>query len=155
MANAVTLELVLQPCFLNFEALIKVKEGIKEKISIIDGKFAMNIELRKEICPWCWWVCMISKKWRDEQHPSLINSISSFLTANSLRLNIMSIAPDFIFNYGGLSLAFIAEKLKSQFAKLYVVVTLPIKEQNDSFVQSYFRHGMRIGRPTFVSVMDL
>nr|GEU69790.1 protein parting dancers isoform X1 [Tanacetum cinerariifolium] len=116
-------------------------------------------------------VCMMSNKWKDEQHPSLINSISSFLTANSFRLNIVPIAPDFIFNCGGLSLAFMyvinydcdnpapifsrAEKLKSQFANLYVVITLPTKEQNDSFVQSYFRHGMRIGKPTFVPVMDL
>uniref|UniRef100_A0A9I9E7A9 Protein PARTING DANCERS n=1 Tax=Cucumis melo TaxID=3656 RepID=A0A9I9E7A9_CUCME len=31
------------------------------------------------------------------------------------------------------------QKLKKQFANLYVVVVLPTKEQNDSFVQSYFR----------------
>ncbi|KAG5535866.1 hypothetical protein RHGRI_023588 [Rhododendron griersonianum] len=30
------------------------------------------------------------------------------------------------------------QKLKEQFANLYVVVTLPTKEQNDSFVCSYF-----------------
>ncbi|KAJ0603888.1 putative protein parting dancer [Helianthus annuus] len=48
-----------------------------------------------------------------------------------------------------------AEKLKSQFGHLYVVVILPTKEQNDSFVHSYFRYGMDIGRPTFVPVLDL
>ncbi|KVH98240.1 hypothetical protein Ccrd_023528 [Cynara cardunculus var. scolymus] len=116
-------------------------------------------------------VCMMSCKWRDEQHPSFINFISCFLSANSFRLNFVPIAPDFIFNCGGLSLAFIfvinydcdnpgpifsrAEKLKSQFAHLYVVITLPTKEQNDSFVHSYFRYGMDIGRPTFIPALDL
>ncbi|KAM0034998.1 putative RuvA domain 2, protein parting dancer [Helianthus debilis subsp. tardiflorus] len=116
-------------------------------------------------------VCMMSSKWRDEQHPSFVNFISSFLSANSFRLNIVPIAPDFIFNCGGVSVAFIfminydcnnpgpifsrAEKLKSQFGHLYVVVILPTKEQNDSFVHSYFRYGMDIGRPTFVPVLDL
>lgn len=114
---------------------------------------------------------MMSCKWRDEQHPSFINFISCFLTANSFRLNFVPIAPDFIFNCGGLSLAFIfvinydcdnpgpifsrAEKLKSQFAHLYVVITLPTKEQNDSFVHSYFRYGMDIGKPTFIPALDL
>lgn len=113
----------------------------------------------------------MSTKWRDEQHSSFINFISCFLTANSFRLNFVPIAPDFIFNCGGLSLAFIfainydcnnpepifsrAEKLKTQFAHLYVVVILPSKEQNDSFVHSYFRYGMDIGRPTFVPALDL
>ncbi|KAI3512981.1 hypothetical protein L1887_20304 [Cichorium endivia] len=116
-------------------------------------------------------VCLMSTKWRDEQHSSFINFISCFLTANSFRLNFVPIAPDFIFNCGGLSLAFIfainydcnnpepifsrAEKLKTQFAHLYVVVILPSKEQNDSFVHSYFRYGMDIGRPTFVPALDL
>ncbi|KAI3684598.1 hypothetical protein L6452_33822 [Arctium lappa] len=116
-------------------------------------------------------VCMMSCKWRDGQHPSFINFISCFLSANSFRLNFVPIAPDFIFNCGGLSLAFIfvinydcnnpgpifsrAKKLKSQFAHLYVVITLPTKEQNDSFVHSYFRYGMDIGRPTFIPVLDL
>nr|XP_043636651.1 protein PARTING DANCERS homolog isoform X2 [Erigeron canadensis] len=115
-------------------------------------------------------VCMMSSKWRDEQHPSFINFISSFLSANSFRLNIVPIAPDFIFNCG-LSLAFMfvisydcnnpgpifsrAEKLKTQFAHLYVVVTLPTKEQNDSFLSSYGRYDMNVGNPTFVPVPDL
>ncbi|KAJ0603887.1 putative protein parting dancer [Helianthus annuus] len=38
-------------------------------------------------------VCMMSIKWRDEQHPSFVNFISSFLSANSFRLNIVPIAP--------------------------------------------------------------
>ncbi|KAI7737104.1 hypothetical protein M8C21_013312 [Ambrosia artemisiifolia] len=116
-------------------------------------------------------VCMMSNKWRDEQHPSFVNFISSFLSANSFRLNVVPIAPDFIFNCGGVSVAFIfminydcnnpgpifsrAEKLKSQFGHLYVVVILPTKEQNDSFVHSYYRYGTDIGRPTFVPVLDL
>ncbi|XP_037493891.1 protein PARTING DANCERS homolog isoform X2 [Jatropha curcas] len=78
---------------------------------------------------------------------------------------------DCIFNCGGLSVAFIfvtkwdcensmpifnrVKKLKSQFANLYVVVSLPTKEKNDSFVRSYFKHGMEVGRPTFVPVQDL
>ncbi|KAK1584153.1 hypothetical protein Q3G72_030299 [Acer saccharum] len=44
----------------------------------------------------------MSSKWRDEQHPSFIDFISSFLTANSFRLNFILIAPDLIFNCGGL-----------------------------------------------------
>ncbi|CAH1442643.1 unnamed protein product [Lactuca virosa] len=116
-------------------------------------------------------VCLMSTKWRDEQHSSFINFISCFLTSNSFRLNFVPIAPDLIFNCGGLSLAFIfvinydcnnpgpifsrAQKLKSQFAHLYVVVILPTKEQNDSFVHSYFSYSKDIGRPTFVPALDL
>ncbi|XP_057974650.1 protein PARTING DANCERS homolog isoform X2 [Malania oleifera] len=84
-------------------------------------------------------VCMMSKRWRDEQHPSFINFISSFLNANSFRLNLVPITPI----------------LKGQFANLYIVVTIPTKEQNDSFVRSYFKYGMELGRPTFVPVQDL
>ena len=38
-------------------------------------------------------VCMMRNTWRDEQHPSFINFISSFLNANSFRLNFVPIAP--------------------------------------------------------------
>lgn len=116
-------------------------------------------------------VCMMSTTWRDKQHPSLISFISCFLEANSFRLNIVPISPDFIFNCGGVSVAFIfvtdwdcnntapifsrVERLKGQFANLYVVATLPTKEQNDSFVCGYFKHGMKLGRPTFIPVQDL
>ncbi|KAK9741068.1 hypothetical protein RND81_03G079200 [Saponaria officinalis] len=116
-------------------------------------------------------VCMMSNKWKQEQHPSFISFISSFLNANFFRLNIVPIAPDFIFNCGGVSVAFIfatswdcystsqlynrLHKIKEQFANLYVIVTLPTKEQNDSFVRSYFKSGFDIGRPTFVPVLDL
>ncbi|KAJ4713811.1 UvrABC system C [Melia azedarach] len=118
----------------------------------------------------CAGVCMMSSSWRDEQHPSFINFISSFLRENSFRLNFVLIAPDFIFNCGGLSISFVfitnwdcnniepvfsrVKKLKEQFAHLYVVVTLPTREQNDSFVRSYFKYGMELGKPTFVPVQD-
>ncbi|KAK1555510.1 hypothetical protein Q3G72_027439 [Acer saccharum] len=116
-------------------------------------------------------VCMMRTKWRDEQHPSFINFISSFLTANSFRLNFVLIAPDLIFNCGGMSVSFIfvtnwdfndnatifnrVKKLKEQFAHLYVVVTLPTREQNESFIRSYFKYGMQLGRPTFLPVQDI
>ncbi|CAL1363986.1 unnamed protein product [Linum trigynum] len=116
-------------------------------------------------------VCMMSSKWRDEQTPSYIDFVSSFLNASSFRLNFVPIAPDLIFNCGGLSVAFIfvtnwdcsntdlvfnrVQKLKARFANLYVVVCLPTKEKNDSFVRSYFKCGMEIGRPPFVPVQDL
>ncbi|XVF30198.1 hypothetical protein REPUB_Repub16aG0036700 [Reevesia pubescens] len=116
-------------------------------------------------------VCMMNNSWRDQQHPSFINFISSFLTTNSFRLNFVPISPDFIFNCGGLSVAFIfvtqwdscnvetifsrAKKLKGQFAHLYVLLNLPTREQNDSFVHSYFKYEMNLGRPTFVLVQDL
>ncbi|KAJ0024706.1 hypothetical protein Pint_07636 [Pistacia integerrima] len=116
-------------------------------------------------------VCMMSSTWRDEQHPSFINFISSFLSANSFRLNFVRIAPDLIFNCGGLSISFIfatnwncdniepvfsrVKKLKEQFAHLYVVVSLPTRDQNDSFVRSYFKYSMELGRPTFVPVQDI
>ncbi|KAA8528033.1 hypothetical protein F0562_035098 [Nyssa sinensis] len=115
-------------------------------------------------------VCMMSNAWKDEQHPSFIHFISSFLSENSYRLNFVPVSPDFIFNCGGLSVAFIfvtnwdcnnmspmfgrVQKLKGQFAHLYVVVTLPTKEQNDSFVCSYLKYGMELGRPVFVPVQD-
>ncbi|KAI3875063.1 hypothetical protein MKW98_019636 [Papaver atlanticum] len=116
-------------------------------------------------------VCMMQTKWRDEQHPSLIHSISSFLAENSFKLNFVPISPDFIFNCGGLSVAFLfltnwdcnitssifsrVQKLKGQFAHFYVIVTLPTQEQNDSFTRSYFKYGMELGKPAFVPVQDL
>ncbi|TMW86948.1 hypothetical protein EJD97_020668 [Solanum chilense] len=116
-------------------------------------------------------VCMMCSTWRDEQHPSFLNFISCFLKENSFRLNIVPIAPDFIFNCGGLSVAFMfltnwdgvdtesfyrkVQKLKEQFANFYVVITLPTKEQNDSLIHSYIKYGVRLGRPTFVPVRDL
>ncbi|XP_077211407.1 DNA ligase-like protein isoform X2 [Tasmannia lanceolata] len=115
-------------------------------------------------------VCMMSSTWKNEQHPSFINFISSFLSENSYRLNFLPIAPDFIFNNGGLSVAFVfitnwncdnvsiftrIQKLKGQFGLLYVIVNVPTREQNDSFVRSYFKYGMELGRPTFVPVLDL
>ncbi|KAF9617008.1 hypothetical protein IFM89_033078 [Coptis chinensis] len=116
-------------------------------------------------------VCMMRSNWRDEQHPSFIHFICSFLRENSFRLNIVPISPDFIFNCGGLSVAFVfvtnwdsdsmssifsrVQNLKGQFGNLYVIITLPTTEQNDSFVRSYFKYGMEIGRPTFVPVQDL
>jgi hypothetical protein len=54
-------------------------------------------------------VCAMSTSWRDKQQPSLINFIAAFLAANSYRLNFLSISPDFIFNNGELSVAFIFE----------------------------------------------
>ncbi|MBA0746666.1 hypothetical protein Gogos_009164, partial [Gossypium gossypioides] len=79
--------------------------------------------------------------------------------------------PDFIFNCGGLSVAFIfvtkwdcgnvgtifsrAKKLKAQFAHLYVTLNLPTRDQNDSFLCSYFKYEMQLGRPTFVPVQDI
>ncbi|CAN4099985.1 unnamed protein product [Withania somnifera] len=116
-------------------------------------------------------VCMMSSTWRDEQHPTFLNFISCFLNENSFRLTIVPIIPDFIFNCGGLSVAFMfvtnwdgintasffrkVQKLKEQFANFYVVVTLPTKEQNDSLIYSYIKYGMQLGRPTFVPVRDL
>ncbi|KAK8959061.1 hypothetical protein KSP40_PGU007907 [Platanthera guangdongensis] len=115
-------------------------------------------------------VCMMSTSWKEEQHPSFIQFISAFLNANSYRLNFLQIAPDFIFNNGGTSVAFIfitnwncddpsyvfsrVVKLKRQFRHLYVVLSVPTKEQNDSFNVSYFSHGMELGSPTFVPVRD-
>ncbi|XP_029118589.1 protein PARTING DANCERS homolog isoform X1 [Elaeis guineensis] len=115
-------------------------------------------------------VCMMNTSWRDNQHPSFILFISSFLSANSYRLNFLPIAADFIFNNGGLSVAFIfvtnwdcdngsavfdrAEKLKRQFRHLYVVVSVPTREQNDSFNHSYFKYAVELGSPTFVPVHD-
>lgn len=114
---------------------------------------------------------MMNNSWKDGQHPSFINFISSFLDANSFRLNTVPIDPDFIFNCGGVSVAFVFEtdwdsnnpvsvfkrvrRLKEQFAYLYVVVTLPTKEQNDSFIRSYFKCGMEFGKPVFMPVKDL
>ncbi|KAL8482379.1 hypothetical protein ACS0TY_027894 [Phlomoides rotata] len=119
----------------------------------------------------CNGVCIMSTTWKDQQHPSFINFISSFLDTNSFRLNFVQIAPDFIFNCGGVSVAFIfatkwdfsniesifskIQKLKGQFANFYVVVTLPTKDQNDSFIRSYFKYGMEFGNPTFIPVQDL
>jgi hypothetical protein len=101
-------------------------------------------------------VCMMSTSWRDKQHPNLINFMATFLAANSYRLNFLSVSPDFIFNNGGTSVAFVFETnwdsekeaavfsrvntLKRQFKHLYVVVVLPTGEQIESFNQSYFKY---------------
>ncbi|OIV99650.1 hypothetical protein TanjilG_17460 [Lupinus angustifolius] len=116
-------------------------------------------------------VCLMKIAWKEDQHPSFINFVSTFLSTNSFRLNFAPIAADFIFNCGGLSVAFIfvtnwdcnnvspiftrVQKLKTQFARFYVVITLPSKEQIDSFTKSYFKFGMVIGKPTFVPVQDI
>ncbi|KAK6937946.1 hypothetical protein RJ641_031454 [Dillenia turbinata] len=116
-------------------------------------------------------VCLMSTKWRDQHPPSVINFISSFLGSNSFRLHIVQIAPDFIFNCGGLSMAFVfitnwdvnnsafilnrVRNLKGQFANFYVVVSLPARDQNDSFVRFYFKYTMEVGRPTFMPVQDI
>lgn len=114
---------------------------------------------------------MINTTWRDEHNQSsLIRFISSFLAANSYRLKFLPIAPDFIFNNGGLSVAFNfvtswdpakisqffsrVDKIKKQFKNFYVVVCLPGREQNDSFNRNFFKYGMEIGNPTIVPVLD-
>ncbi|KAL5213988.1 hypothetical protein ABZP36_003140 [Zizania latifolia] len=127
-------------------------------------------------------VCMMSTSWRDKQQPSLINFIAAFLAANSYRLNFLSISPDFIFNNGGLSVAFVFEtnwdcqnedavfsrvnRLKRQFKNIYVVVAVPTREQNESFNQSYHKYAPNtmlmaeyfswtiLGCPTIVPVND-
>ncbi|CAG7868696.1 unnamed protein product [Brassica rapa] len=116
-------------------------------------------------------VCIMSNAWKDEQDPSLISFISSYLGSNSLRLNFVSISPDLIFNCGGVSIAFVfvtkwddccnvgsffnrVKRLETQFARLYVVATLSTKEQNDSFMRSYFQYEMEFGKPAFVLVTD-
>ncbi|XP_058757426.1 protein PARTING DANCERS-like isoform X3 [Vicia villosa] len=116
-------------------------------------------------------VCLMRSSWKEDQYSSFIDFISTFLSANSFRLNFVPIAPDFIFNCGGLSVAFIfvtnwdcnnvapifnkVQQLKAQFSRFYVVITLPGKEEMDSFIDSYFKFGMVIGKPTFVPVKDL
>ncbi|XP_058757435.1 protein PARTING DANCERS-like [Vicia villosa] len=116
-------------------------------------------------------VCLMRSSWKEDQRSSFIDFISTFLSANSFRLNFVPIVPDFIFNCGGLSVAFIfvtnwdcnnvapifnrIQQLKAQFSRFYVVITLPGKEEMDSFIESYFKFGMVIGKPTFIPVKDL
>ena len=38
-------------------------------------------------------VCLMRNAWKEDQHPSFINFISTFLSANSFRLNFVPIAP--------------------------------------------------------------
>ncbi|CAI0556192.1 unnamed protein product [Linum tenue] len=115
---------------------------------------------------------MMSRKWRDEQAPSYIDSVSSFLSENSFDLEFVSIDPDLIFNCEGLSVAFVfvtnwdcgnpelvfnrVQKLEARFKNLYVVVCLPTKEKKDSFQRSYFKFEREIGGPvTFVPIQGL
>ncbi|KAL9673388.1 hypothetical protein QQ045_029644 [Rhodiola kirilowii] len=115
-------------------------------------------------------VCLMRNTWKNEQHPSFINFISSYLRANSFRLNFVSIAPDFIFNCGGVSVAFVfvancddnfsliferVQKLKGQFAHLYIVVTVPTEEKNEFFVSCLLKSKLELGKPPFVAVEDL
>ncbi|GJM89898.1 hypothetical protein PR202_ga06123 [Eleusine coracana subsp. coracana] len=98
----------------------------------------------------------MSTSWRDKQPPNLINFIATFLAGNSYRLSFCSLPPDFIFNNGGLSVAFLFETcwdtekeadvfsrvntLKRQFKHFYVVVTVPTSEQNEAFNHAYFKY---------------
>ncbi|GER30602.1 UvrABC system protein C [Striga asiatica] len=110
---------------------------------------------------WVWFTgyngdCIMSTAWKDEQHPSFINFISSFLDANSYRLNFVPIAPVFTLHlYLAHMQLYWISKMSRQFANFYVVVTLPTKFQNDSFIRSYFKYGMEFGKPTFIPVKDL
>ncbi|KAG5535864.1 hypothetical protein RHGRI_023586 [Rhododendron griersonianum] len=107
----------------------------------------------------------------DKLEESLLDIYWTYCKEDKIRACFLPKAPnDFILNCGA-SVAFMfvtnwdcsdtspvfgrVQKLKEQFANLYVVVTLPTKEQNDSFVHSYFRYGMVLGRPMFVLVQDL
>ncbi|KAI5021774.1 hypothetical protein ZWY2020_058504 [Hordeum vulgare] len=122
-------------------------------------------------------ICMMSTSWRDKQDHHLINFIGAFLAANSYRLNFLSISPDFIFNNGGLSVAFIFETnwdcgngadvfsrcdtlpchgecAEEAVQKSLVFVAVPTVEQIKLFNQSYFKYGMELGCPTFVPVND-
>ncbi|XP_057750765.1 protein PARTING DANCERS-like isoform X4 [Arachis stenosperma] len=104
-----------------------------------------------------------------------IHMLSTSSPLSSLQIlfahNFVPIAPDFIFNCGGLSVAFVfvtnwdcnnvslifsrVQKLRTQFARFYVIITLPAKQQMNSFIQSYFKFEMVIGKPTFVPVQDI
>ncbi|KAE8814907.1 hypothetical protein D1007_07924 [Hordeum vulgare] len=92
------------------------------------------------------------------------------LVSPKLPVDISCVFQDFIFNNGGLSVAFIFEMnwdcgngaavfsrvnaLKRQYKNLYVFVAVPTVEQIESFNQSYFKYGMELGCPTFVPVND-
>ncbi|CAH9071043.1 unnamed protein product [Cuscuta europaea] len=87
----------------------------------------------------CNGVCMMSNSWRDEQHPSFLNFVSSFLYENSFRLNFVPITPDIIINCGGLSIAFIF-----------------LTNWDNMKTESFFsRYNMELGKPTFIPVRDL
>ncbi|KAG2625410.1 hypothetical protein PVAP13_3KG207069 [Panicum virgatum] len=83
-------------------------------------------------------VCMMSNSWRDKQHPNLINFLATFLAANSYRLNFLSVSPDFIFNNGGTSVAFVFET----------------NWDSEKEAAVFSRYGMELGCPTFVPVCD-
>ncbi|XP_044983676.1 protein PARTING DANCERS homolog, partial [Hordeum vulgare subsp. vulgare] len=90
------------------------------------------------------------------------------LLSPKLPVDISCVFQDFIFNNGGLSVAFIFETnwdcgngaavfsrvnaLKRQYKNLYVFVAVPTVEQIKSFNQSYFKYGMELGCPTFVPI---
>ncbi|KAG2625405.1 hypothetical protein PVAP13_3KG207069 [Panicum virgatum] len=81
---------------------------------------------------------MMSNSWRDKQHPNLINFLATFLAANSYRLNFLSVSPDFIFNNGGTSVAFVFET----------------NWDSEKEAAVFSRYGMELGCPTFVPVCD-
>uniref|UniRef100_A0A0A8ZK12 Uncharacterized protein n=1 Tax=Arundo donax TaxID=35708 RepID=A0A0A8ZK12_ARUDO len=92
-------------------------------------------------------VCMMSTSWREKQHPNLIKFIDTFLAANSYRLKFLSVPLDFIFNNGGIFVAFVFEMnwdcekeaalfrrvntLKRQFKNLYIVAVIPTSKRNE------------------------
>ncbi|KAE8819346.1 hypothetical protein D1007_02848 [Hordeum vulgare] len=92
------------------------------------------------------------------------------LVSPKLPVDISCVFQDFIFNNGGLSVAFIFETnwdrgngaavfsrvnaLKRQYKNLYVFVAVPTVEQIESFNKSYFKYVMELGCPTFVPVND-
>ncbi|KAG6578314.1 putative protein phosphatase 2C 2, partial [Cucurbita argyrosperma subsp. sororia] len=120
------------------------RDGITEGLlSLFADAFAGHWCLLPALCSLHWWV----------EHLSQINRTDSFR-------NFLYILVAFAFvtswDCSNTSSIFCrVQKLIKQFANFYVVVALPTKEQNDSFVQSYFRNGMEIGKPPFVPVQDV
>eukprot|EP00249_Psilotum_nudum_P017864 c26528_g1_i2 orf=333-803(-) len=108
-------------------------------------------------------ICLCSTAWR-EGHPDLACLLSSMLESSPYRMKFQSIVPDFIFNSGGISVAFVllidwtdenlqrtferSAKIKERFRNCHVILTVPSDEVNQSFLRSYFR-GCRIAENYF------
>ncbi|KEH37912.1 hypothetical protein MTR_2g451120 [Medicago truncatula] len=68
-------------------------------------------------------VCLMRNAWKEDQRPSFIDFMSTFLSANSSLLSFVTISTDCSNN---VALIFSrVHKLKTQFSRFDVVITLP------------------------------
>ncbi|MCO5614353.1 hypothetical protein L7F22_068632 [Adiantum nelumboides] len=115
-------------------------------------------------------ICLGNVHWKNT-NPSLAQLLASMLDFSGYRLRFLTIAPDFIFNSVGMSVAFIlmtewnedtisatldrVGKIRKLFRNCYVIFAVSSNEANQCFINAYFRSkSIEIAMPPFIPVAD-